>query len=292
MKPPAVLTESASRVEIALRKRLAGFECGSAKQRLLDAMRYSTLNGGKRIRAALVYAAAHSTANTLPAHAIDDLACAVEMIHAYSLIHDDLPAMDNDDYRRGQPTCHVKSGESVAILAGDTLQIYAFELLSNSNDIPDKRRLAIINILAKSIGVEGMAGGQAMDMLARESEMDVSIPYVEETHLSKTGALFRASVMIGVNELTSTHCLAALEKFALLIGLGFQIQDDLLDWCDPTKENALHSEQKASYPAVVGLQGARKHLQAIQKQAPKILESFPEMRMLKEIGRYMVEREQ
>ena len=292
MKLPTVLTKSAERVENALKERLAQLQHVGHKQPLLNAMHYSTLNGGKRFRAALVYATAESTFNNLPDHAIDDMACAVEMIHAYSLIHDDLPAMDDDHYRRGKPSCHIKYGEDIAILAGDTLQVHAFELLSNSDTIPHAWRLTIISTLAKAIGLEGMAGGQAMDVLARRAKTSMSVDYIEETHRSKTARLIQASVMIGAEQSISNNLRLALEKFSGLLGVGFQIKDDLLDWQEEGKQGNDTSQQKISYPTVAGLSAARARLESLWQESLKALTALPKSDAMKDLANYMIERGQ
>lgn len=288
MNASPFLSTSSKRVESALEERFAKIDCGAYKQCLLDAMRYSTLNGGKRIRAALVYATAESVVTTMTPSAIDDMACAIEMIHAYSLIHDDLPAMDNDQYRRGMLACHVKYGESIAILAGDTLQVHAFELLNSSHTIPPKQRLTIIGIVAKAIGITGMAGGQAMDMLARQENKPLSIAYLEETHRAKTGRLIQASVMIGASGSSDETYLEALENFSEQIGLGFQIKDDLLDWLAHTNGQSNDEQQKTSYPAVAGLAHANKRLRALHNTALHNLQSHPRTKYLQELANYMM----
>ena len=213
-----------ARVERALAARLA-LPVPAPAARLLDAMRYATLNGGKRIRACLIYAAGEAV--DAEQALLDDAACAVEMIHSYSLIHDDLPCMDDDDLRRGKPTCHRAFDEATALLAGDALQGLAFEILAEHDD---PRRAAIIRVLARAIGVQGMAGGQAMDLAAVGKAL--SPREVEEMHRRKTGALIHAAVLAGA--LAAPRPVAASVREAIggygeAIGLAFQIIDDILD---------------------------------------------------------------
>lgn len=294
MNVPPFLSASAERVERALEKHFSQLSFTTHKQILVDAIRYSTLGGGKRIRAALVYAAAESTATTLPVQALDDIACAVEMIHAYSLIHDDLPAMDNDQYRRGNPACHIKYGEAVAILAGNTLQVYAFEMLSNSETIPAQDRLSMINAVAKAIGVDGMAGGQAMDMLAVEQDT-ISPHYVKETHRAKTAQLIKACILMGACGSANSQQLVALKTFSEDIGLGFQIQDDLLDSeveCTQAQDKKTIAPEKASYPHVFGIASSQKQLKSLHQSALRALEPYPDAQPLRVLANYMVGRDQ
>lgn len=213
------------RTEIALQSHLPGKEIAPA--RLHDAMRYSVLEGGKRVRPLLCHATG-SALGVAPA-ALDVLGCAVELIHAYSLVHDDMPAMDNDVLRRGKPTCHVEFDEATALLVGDALQTLAFRLLATPlTDIPAERQLEMVRVLADASGSRGMAGGQAIDLAAVGTAM--TLEELEFMHLHKTGALIRASVLLA--------CLAAgaaapvseaLGRFANRIGLLFQVVDDILD---------------------------------------------------------------
>jgi len=195
---------------------------------LPEAMRYVTLGSGKRFRAALVYATGHSLG--APTGQMDIAACSVELIHAFSLIHDDLPAMDDDDFRRGKASCHVAFGEATAILAGDALQSLAFEILADQQGMytPEKQ-LLMVKILAQATGAIGMAGGQALDLSITGSES--SLETVEKMHKMKTGALIVAAVNLGVLAAGSTDArlLASLECYGKSLGLAFQITDDILD---------------------------------------------------------------
>ena len=229
-------------------------------ERLLQAMRYSVLAGGKRLRPLLVYI----TGEALGARPeqLDAPAVAVELIHSYSLIHDDLPAMDDDDLRRGLPTCHTAFDEGTAILAGDALQALAFDVLANSAGVDERARLQMIKVLAESIGTLGMAGGQAMDLAATGSLLTAA--GIEEMHRRKTGALIRASVELGAiaaRRVASAER-AALQRYGDEIGLAFQIQDDILDVTGDTallgkRTGADAALQKPTYPSVFGLPRAR-----------------------------------
>jgi geranylgeranyl pyrophosphate synthase len=244
--------------------------------RLHAAQRYGVLGPGKRIRPALVYA----TAETLgvPLEHVDAAACAVELIHAYSLVHDDLPAMDDDDLRRGRPTCHKAFDEATAILAGDSLQVLAFQVLANHAGMPgdDRARVRMIATLAEASGTAGMAGGQALD-LAAEGRV-LTLPEVEQVHALKTGALIRASILMaayGAPGLPPGK-LSALGEVGSLVGLAFQVQDDILDI---EGDEALIGKPVGSdearamptYPAVAGLPAARARVQELHAAAGAIL---------------------
>ena len=235
-------------------------------------MRYSVLGGGKRVRPALVYATAAAVG--LPAQRVEGAACAVEMIHAYSLIHDDLPAMDDDNLRRGRPTCHKAFDEATAILAGDALQVLAFAVLATDSQLPAAAavRVNLIKLLAAASGTFGMAGGQALDLAAEGQVLDIAA--ITDIHARKTGALIKASVMMAAacNPDLNEHDQAALAAYAESIGLAFQIQDDILDIeGDPgllgkaTGADSLH--RKPTYPAVVGLATAHAQVRTLHAQA-------------------------
>jgi geranylgeranyl pyrophosphate synthase len=230
--------------------------------RLCSAMRYSVLGGGKRLRALLVYA----TGEALGARRelLDAPAAAVEIIHAYSLIHDDLPAMDDDDLRRGRPSCHRAFDEGTAILAGDALQAFAFELLAVSGSgLPDSARIQMLRTLAQAIGTHGMAGGQAIDLGAVGRSLTRS--QLELMHRRKTGALISASVLLGA---ATAGTLAgplheALTVYGDELGLAFQIQDDILDVTGDTQtmgkqQGADALRQKPNFPSVIGMDASRK----------------------------------
>jgi geranylgeranyl diphosphate synthase type II len=224
---PEFLARVRARIESALDRRLP--LVNTEPQRLHAAMRYVTLGGGKRLRAALVIATGEALG--APPDVLDVPACALELVHAYSLVHDDLPAMDNDDLRRGKPTCHKAFDEATAILAGDALQTLAFELLASDPAlrIDPAQRLAMLTRLAQASGAAGMAGGQAIDLGAVGRPM--ALADVTDMHARKTGALIRASVALGALSVPNIDAarLAQLDAYACAIGLAFQITDDILD---------------------------------------------------------------
>lgn len=239
---------------------------------LHEAMRYSVLGGGKRVRPLLVYFAGEAVGAEL--EALDAPAVAVELIHAYSLVHDDLPAMDNDDLRRGRPTCHRVFGEAMAILAGDALQAHALHVITQASagGLTAAQRLAMIDALAGASGSLGMAGGQALDLAAVGRR--ITLEELENMHLHKTGALIRASVRLGalasasVTEVT----LARLDDYARCIGLAFQVQDDILDIEGATEtigkpQGSDAARNKPTYPNLLGLEGAKAVAERLYKDA-------------------------
>ena len=247
------------RVEQALERALS---TGAATPtRLQAAMRYSVLNGGKRLRPLLVYITGEAFGARAPD--LDSAAAAVELIHAYSLIHDDLPAMDDDDLRRGRPTCHKAFDEGTAILAGDALQALAFAVLSApENGVNDATRVRMLSVLAEAIGTRGMAGGQAVDLEAAGRQPDGE--GIEQMHRLKTGALIRASIELGALSAPGGNAadLKTLREFGEEIGLAFQIQDDILDVTGDTavlgkRAGADAAHGKPNYPSVFGLARAR-----------------------------------
>jgi geranylgeranyl pyrophosphate synthase len=268
-----------ARMERALAARLPSAAVVPAQ--LHAAMRYSVLGGGKRIRPALMFATALTLG--LQEDEVEGAACAIELVHAYSLVHDDLPAMDNDDLRRGRPTCHKAFDEATAILVGDALQPLAFELLARDLSLPASSgvRLQLIGLLAEASGSFGMAGGQAIDMAAQGRTLDLA--GIEQMHARKTGALIRASVMMaaecaaGLDPLLKT----ALSAFATAIGLAFQIQDDLLDVIGETAvlgktAGADQALAKPTYPAVAGVAASRACVSSLHERALAALEPFGE----------------
>lgn len=242
--------------------------------RLEEAMRYAVLNGGKRLRALLVY----STGKALGAKwaTLDAAAAAVELIHSYSLVHDDLPAMDNDDMRRGKPSCHKAFDETLAILTGDALQTLAFQLLSDSqlNPLSPEQQIRMIRILSESSGASGMVGGQALDMEATKSELPLSLEQLSALHQQKTGALITASVLLGA---IAAGCqdpkrLMALEQYAHSVGLAFQIQDDILDVTSNRETLGKTAgkdvlQEKSTFPAIIGLASAKQYIQSLHQKA-------------------------
>lgn len=265
--------------------------------RLHEAMRYSMLNGGKRLRPILVYAA--GLAMGVQDVLLDAPACAVECIHAYSLIHDDLPAMDNDDLRRGKPTCHRAFDEATAILAGDALQALAVHTLSHGLDpsIPATQRLAMIDLLAVSSGSRGMAGGQALDLDAVGKS--ISEAELENMHIHKTGALIRTSVLFGAYCAVENNAeaIAHLDHYAKCIGLAFQIHDDVLDETADTltlgkTQGADRARSKPTYPAIIGLDASVKLADELANEAIDRLQGFDDnANPLRELARYVIERQ-
>ena len=261
--------------------------------RLKQAMRYSALNGGKRVRATLVYAAAQAVSGTVPT-ACDTIACSVELIHAYSLVHDDLPAMDDDPLRRGQPTCHIAFDEATAILAGDALQTLAFECLAMA-DVPPELRCQLLLVLAKASGHAGMVAGQDMD-LAAENRL-IGLDELENLHRHKTGALIRASVLMGAMAAGATDAqLAALETYSAAIGLAFQVQDDILDIESSTEElgktqGADLALNKSTYPGLMGLEPAKRRARELCDDGISALSVFGEKaEQLRALASYIVSR--
>jgi len=261
--------------------------------RLSEAMRYSVLNGGKRIRPALCYAAAELFGAVNPL--VHRAAMAVELIHAYSLIHDDLPAMDDDDLRRGKPTCHIAFDEATAILAGDALQTLAFDVLSMPGESPDAQ-LAMIHLLAQASGAHGMVLGQSLDMAATSNALSLSA--LEHMHRHKTGALIRASVLMGATASLNTNPeeLRALEAYSAAVGLAFQVQDDILDVVSTTsalgkRSGADSAHDKSTYTSLLGLDGAREKLTELHQDAVAALADFGERGLLlHSIADFIVER--
>lgn len=264
--------------------------------RLQAAMYYAATNGGKRIRPILIYATGNALGVSLDR--LDCPACSVELLHAYSLVHDDLPAMDDDDLRRGNPTCHVKFDEATAILAGDALQALAFTLLAKNDDpaISAANKLRMIEVLGDASGADGMAAGQAIDLAAVGQSL--SLTALEDMHRLKTGALIRASVVLPtlVAGIEDTSVVDALDAYAAAIGLAFQIVDDILDVVSDTEtlgktQGADIARDKPTYPALLGLDGARKHAKELHSEAIARLDQIDhDMTELRLIADYVVER--
>ena len=285
-----------ARAEAALQSRLP--EEASRPSRLHAAMRYATLGAGKRIRPVLCYLTGEAV-GVGPAR-LDGPAAAVEMIHAYSLVHDDLPAMDDDDLRRGRPTTHRAYDEATAILAGDALQVLAFEVLSSdaSMQAEPASRVEMIRILSVASGTAGMAGGQSLDLDAVGRRL--ALPEVEEMHRRKTGALIAASVMMAAAARPdlATGLRKALSDYSDALGLAFQIVDDILDVegeaevvGKPVRADA--AADKPTYPAIAGLEAAKSRALVLRDEALAALAPFgPEANGLRGVTRYIVERRQ
>ena len=252
---------------------------------LIEAIRYSSLGGGKKIRPALVYATAQTLG--LADEKVDDVACAIELIHAYSLIHDDLPAMDDDDVRRGQPTLHKAFGEALAILAADAMQTMAFEMLVSSATLDDHCKIKATRMLAEVAGTEGMAGGQALDVTLADAAPDIGT--VETMHRLKTGRLMSACIRITLlcSEGHSSETRQALENYADNVGLCFQIRDDVLDL-----QTDVDCEKKATYPALLGVEESNRELRRVADLCLAGLAPLGERaQTLRLLTRYIVERE-
>jgi farnesyl diphosphate synthase len=286
--------ETATRVETALTELLPAPRV--APTRLHDAMRYSTLGGGKRVRAMLVYGAGSLT--EADPERLKVAACAVEIIHAYSLIHDDLPCMDDDVLRRGKPTCHVEFDEATALLAGDALQSLAFQLISeyrlaDSADV----QLKMIHLFAAAGGSRGMAGGQAIDLDAVGKS--ITLPELEFMHILKTGALIRASVLLGA------HCgkslpqsdLDRLDRYAKCVGLAFQVVDDILDEEGDAETLGKtagkdKANSKPTYTSLMGLPDARRFAEELLADSLEAISTFgPGAARLREIADFIVHRQ-
>ncbi|MCG8393935.1 MAG: polyprenyl synthetase family protein [Pseudomonadales bacterium] len=267
----------------------------TAATRLSQAMRYAALGGGKRIRPMLVYGATQLAGGD-PAQA-DVPATAVELIHAYSLVHDDLPAMDDDDLRRGQPTCHKAFDEATAILAGDTLHTRAFELLATRGNYRSDTRIAMIRHLCQAAGVDGMAAGQMQDMLAQGQQQTVAA--LEEMHYLKTGRLITASLQLGyfAAEQDNPALLSDLARFGDAIGLAFQIQDDILDVTVGTEQLGKPSGsdeklQKSTFPSLLGLEQSRQRAEQLCDQARQSLAGYGERAQpLQQLAQYIISRD-
>lgn len=264
--------------------------------RLHEAMRYSVLNGGKRMRPLLVYATGDALG--IPLEHLDIPAAAIELIHVYSLVHDDLPAMDDDDLRRGKPTCHKAFDEATAILVGDGLQALAFQILAMHPRLKASpaQRLRMIEHLGQAAGSRGMVGGQAIDLAAVGKPL--SELELENMHIHKTGALIRASVMLAAYsvEAMDARRLQQLDHFAKCIGLAFQVQDDILDVESDTQtlgktRGADEAAGKPTYPSIIGMAASKAKLQDLYDEALNALASLGDSaKLLREIAEFTVKR--
>lgn len=296
--PAEILKRFQTRVERALDQHLPS--AATPPRRLHEAMRYATLNGGKRIRAALVYAAGGALG--VAEVQLDAPACAVELIHAYSLVHDDLPCMDDDDLRRGKPSCHRAFDEATALLVGDALQSLAFDILAGdtglSNNIDAAQRLRMIATLARAVGASGMAGGQAIDL----ASVGKNLSWVElqDMHARKTGALIQAAVMLGALAKADIGAaqMEALEQYGRAIGLAFQIVDDILDVEGSTQTlgktaGADRARHKPTYPAVMGLAEAKVRARELHQSALESLRALGDNgRTLADLAGFVIARTQ
>lgn len=282
-----------TRIDAALEAALA--LPASPEPRLAEGMRHAVLLGGKRMRPLLVHAAGHACG--ADHEALDAPAAAIELVHAYSLVHDDLPAMDDDDLRRGQPTVHVAFGEATAILVGDALQALAFQVLAEA-PLPDGRRVAMLRELASAAGAAGMCGGQALDLAATGTGAASGLDVLERLHALKTGALIRAAVRLGaIAAGAGRDASARLDAYADALGLAFQIRDDLLDV--EGESEALGktvgkdaAQDKATFPALIGLEASRERLRALSHAMEQALAGFgDDAGPLRTLARLAVERD-
>ncbi|MBA6415640.1 (2E,6E)-farnesyl diphosphate synthase [Colwellia sp. 6M3] len=274
----AFIDDVQTRINDYLTKKLDSLVINDEK--LLDAMRYGLLIGGKRMRPYLAYI----TGATLDAEQsdIDGVAAAIECIHAYSLLHDDLPAMDDDDLRRGQLTCHKAFDEATAILAGDSLQTLAFDIIANHDfsEVVDKKRINLLRYLVAASGYQGMCGGQALDLAATDKA--ISLAELENLHSLKTGALLEASVKMAAecsNNATAQDK-AQLALYAKLVGLAYQVRDDIIDITSTEEElgkpaGSDLAANKSTYPALLGLHGAQEKAENLYQQALQALDTLP-----------------
>lgn len=270
------------------------FPAGSDPTQLRAAMRYSLFNGGKRVRPILAYASAMAINPAINLTLLDPVACALECLHSYSLVHDDLPAMDDDDLRRGKPTCHIAFNEASAILAGDGLQTLAFELLTQT-DLPATTQIQLVRQLASGSGAGGMVLGQAIDLAAVDHQLDLT--QLENMHNHKTGALIRAAAAMGALAAGATPAqLQALDSYATAIGLAFQVQDDILDVTADTatlgkQQGADIARNKPTYVSLLGLDSAKAKAAELHQQAEEALIVFGDSAaQLRQLARYIVER--
>jgi len=287
----SALKHSASRIEQVLDRLLP--DANMQPIRLHQAMRYAALGAGKRVRPFLVYGAGTMLGadNAL----LDAPAAAVELIHAYSLVHDDLPAMDDDDLRRGRPTCHRAFDEATAILVGDALQTLAFEALAKAPGVDADTRLAMLSTLAQASGSQGMVGGQALDLAAVGQSIDLAT--LEQMHRLKTGALISASVQLGA---LAAHAdattQAQLARYTRAIGLAFQVRDDILDVTADSQtmgktQGKDASDDKPTYVSLLGLDAAQALAIDLRDAAIAALDDLPKPELLQQLAHYIVARE-
>lgn len=288
-----LLSSHRHRVEAQLAQKLTNRQ--AIEPRLQQAMHYSLFNGGKRMRPTLVYLAAEFCG--AKDGSADNAACALEAIHSYSLVHDDLPAMDDDDLRRGKPTCHIAFDEATAILAGDALLTWAFELLSEPNpSLSPTQQLQMVNALAKASGDLGMVDGQAFDL--NSVGKSLNLEQLKAMHAAKTGALINVSLELGALAANAGSTeRAALKQYGDALGLAFQIKDDLLDIEGDTAtlgkpQGSDIARNKPTYPALVGLAQCREWLEELRQQAVSALEPFGTRSLaLRALAQYVIDRD-
>lgn len=287
----STIADYQSQINTHLDSVLADHQVNDPK--LLAAMRHGLLLGGKRVRPLLVYLVGQL--NHAPTGLLNAAAAAVECIHAYSLIHDDLPAMDDDELRRGQPTCHIAFDEATAILAGDALQSLAFNLIAEA-PASDAQKVSMLKILSQAAGYNGMCGGQALDIAATNQQ--ISLEQLEKVHLHKTGAIIKAAVMLGAvcANIHQIEQQQALARYADTLGLAFQVRDDILDIISDTDtlgkpQGSDVALNKSTYPSLLGLEGAIEKAENLGKEALQALESLPyNSELLALLADYVVHR--
>lgn len=290
-----MLSDAITRYQQRVNQHLASLldQLVTTDSSLKAAMQHGVLLGGKRVRPFLVYAVGDMLG--VPLHKLDNCAAAIECIHAYSLIHDDLPAMDDDALRRGQPTVHIAYDEATAILAGDGLQSLAFDILTAPSEFSAEQQLAMVRSLAQAAGYSGMCGGQALDMAATDKQ--ISLAELTQLHRLKTGALIQCAVELAViaaagDELTQSK----LRQYADAIGLAFQVQDDILDVTSSTEElgkpqGSDTKSNKSTYPRLLGLEGAKATAEQLLQDALSALNDLPyNSQLIAEFARYIIER--
>jgi len=288
----STIQEYQQRVDDQLKQRFSTLE--DTALQLKAAMTYGALLGGKRIRPFLVYSVGRMFGVEL--EKLDACAAAIECIHAYSLIHDDLPAMDDDELRRGQPTVHIAFDEATAILAGDALQTLAFEIVTETvPGISSEQHIAMVRVLAKASGYRGMCGGQAIDLASTDKHIDLNA--LTQLHNMKTGALISCAVelaLIAANAPKDQY--AAMMDFARAVGLAFQVQDDILDIVATTEElgkpqGSDTESNKSTFPQLLGLQGAQDTAKQLIQEALSALAKLPyNSQLIADFARYIIER--
>ena len=264
-----------------------------AQKNLIDAMNYSLEAGGKRIRPVLVYAFCEALGGAIETAVAP--ACAIEMIHTFSLIHDDLPAMDNDDFRRGNPACHKQFGEALAILAGDALSVLPYEIIADSKELSSDQKVMIISILANSVGREGMIGGQAID-IESENRTDIDEEVLRHMYRCKTGQLIAVSCVMGaICADAGNETIRAAAEYGLRLGLAFQIIDDILDVTGDEKElgkpvGSDKQENKTTFVTIYGLEKARELADKATAEAVEWLDSVGDSEFLRELTENLLNR--
>ncbi len=280
----AFLEQCAARVIREIQTNTAAYQ----NKPLVDVIHYASLSNGKRVRPGLVYATA--LALDFEFDLVDPIACAIELIHCYSLTHDDLPAMDDDDIRRGKPACHKAFGEAEAILAGNAMQALAFECLADAKQLSDANKLRAIRMLASAAGLAGMASGQAMDIKGMDSKVDAI--YLEKTHRLKTGSLMNTCITIPLacKDNYPDPMYRSLAAFASDIGLCFQIRDDILDACEQTQQTN-PSNGEIDYPSIIGMEETQKLLTKLSDRCLHYLDCIDEKAdTLRSLARYITTR--